>query len=240
MDVLRIDSLRYKKGRQTSAFILILILIPLISGCAVHSPMSELLMFSRKKYNGKIYKARYSQAIINYSYNSLPPSVIKRFIHREHPNYDLKNVDADNRSPSISTDPIFLSSHEETMAVSAAIGLNPGGDITFKLPYSNYATLALDFVGTQEILQHRLVNSPWIGQSIGVYHRYRYYGTDFDNGPTIGPIDKYWTNEVGVRSVTLVHGGGKTQIFFYLTVAAGYNIEFRSDLISFGFSLGLF
>jgi len=215
-------------------------LIPFTSGCAIHSPMSELLMFNRKKYNGKIYKARYSQAIINYSYNSLPPSVIKRFIHRKQPSYDLKNVDTDNRSPSISTDPIFLSSNEETMAVSVAIGLNPGGDITFKLPYSNYATLALDVIGTQEILQHRLVNSPWIGQSIGVYHRYRYYGAYFDGGPTIGPIDKYWTNEVGVRSVTLVHGGGKTQIFFYLTLAAGYNIAFRSDLISFGFSLGLF
>lgn len=190
--------------------VLLLILIPLLSGCAIHSPMSELLMFSRKKFNGKIYKARYSQALVNYSYNSLPPSAIKRFLHREHPNYDLKNVDADNRSPSISTDPIFLSSHEETVAASIALGLNPGGDITFKLPYSNYATFSLDFIGTQEILQHRLVNSPWIGQSIGVYHRYRYYGVLFNELP----VHDYWTNEVGVRSVTLVHGGGKTQVFF--------------------------
>ena len=115
-----------------------------------------------------------------------------------------------------------------------------------KLPSRNYATFSADFAGYQGILQHRLINSSKTGQSLGIFYGYRYYTVEFEgrssdySSLSDHPQKRFGSKEVGIRSVTFVHGDGKTQAFLYMTIAAGNNTTLRTELISLGVSLGVF
>jgi len=238
--------MQHKRGyRQFNrgVWIFLLSILLFVVGCATHAPMSEMLMFNRKKVGDKIYRARYSQTLISATYQYLPQNLDKRYIKVNYGH----NIDPPNTPYTLATNPIFLSRASDNFALSFALGLNPGVDATFRIVPKYYTTFSIDgYGGTQIIIQKRLFNKPTAGLSLGVFyksqhHAYYYNDVQTDCGFCPGPDLQFNTNEVGIRSVFLSHASQtKSQGFLYFVGSLGYDVNMQIIVFQIGCSLGLF
>jgi hypothetical protein len=234
--------MQHKNGcRQINRGIWIFLLSLLIfgGGCATHAPMSEMLMFNRKKVGDTVYRARYSQSLITASYQYLPKSLDARYL-KVH--YGQGIFAPTSTSLTLATNPIFLSKESDNFALSLALGLNPGADATFRIVPKYYTTVSIDVTGgPQIIVQKRLFNKPTSGLSFGVFYKSQYHGNYYYNTNSWTPDLNFHTNEVGIRSVFLSHASQtKSQGFLYFVGSLGYDVNMQIIVFQIGCSFGWF
>ena|SRR5690554_6338996 len=77
----------------------------LLSGCAIHNPMSEMLMFKTKKdfIDGREYSAKYSHAFISYTADLYNPEVVVDYANSKGSNESYTY----NTAKAITTHSIF-------------------------------------------------------------------------------------------------------------------------------------
>ena|GEM_PF-5917767 len=71
--------------RRYARIVSSLVLMFLLTGCAFHSPMSEFLMFNKKKVKGKVYRAKYSQSIVSLNYEITSTAAIRNMFIKIYP-----------------------------------------------------------------------------------------------------------------------------------------------------------
>ena len=219
-----------------------------LSGCAVHSPMSEMLMFQQKEgYNGKTYKSRYSHSIVSVTSNLHSPARINKYAEQQEPTRSDRRYNY-NTAPTILTNLIFMSEHSDRFAFSVGVGNNIGIDATAKvyedLFLSGAASLASSPQG-QIILQKRLLDGTPTGLSVGISYQRNSLYVPID-GAGCGfcfPSEDFGTNSVGIRTVGLLAPPsqyGKSAFFLHFTGSINYNMSIEMVYPKIGISLGIY
>lgn len=225
------------------------ILLPaLLAGCAVHSPMSEMVMFQEKEAEADrdLYLSRYSHSVASYRNWIYPQTSINRYLSRtESPG----EVDAYTylESHSFSTHAIFMSDRLEDVALSLAFGKGVGVDATARLFGDLYLTGGLSNPSNpvgQVVLQQRLLDGNPAGLSLGAaftrnFHKFAkieecYFCT--------GARSTY-SRALGLRAVfTLSYpeAEGRSRPFVYATGTWGYDFTFDAWYPQLGIAVGLY
>lgn len=232
---------------RTGATVIICLTVIFFSGCAVHSPMSEILMFQEKEAsNGKTYKARYSHSLAGITNNIYSESAVIKYAQKE--GMGSTDTEYNHQSlPAIMTNFIFMSDKIDRIAASIGVGGSLGADVTLRLYKDWYVSGVMvlpDSEAGQIILQKRIKNGPATGVSIGVtYQReYQYLGVKNVNCFCF-PSDDFYTRSVGFRTVALLSAPseyGKSGTFVHLTGSINYDITMETIFPKVGFSIGLY
>lgn len=221
-----------------------------LASCAIHQPMSEMVMFQEKKaLAGASYYAKYSHSLASVNTDQpLEPALIH--YTREH--YPEERELSYSNPLSLTTSLIFLNKKHEKLGISLAIGpliMGTGIDATYNVSGKYYLTAAggmargfSDFQ-CQFILQRRLLDgNPW-GLSVGavVRNRYRHIGITIDY---LGEEHiAFYTQSVGIRSVlTLspITAYGSPKLFLYGTGSINYDVTLNAFYPKIGVSLGIY
>ena len=220
----------------------------MLSGCATHAPMSEMLMFQQKEdYDGKIYQSRYSHSILSLTINLYSPEAVNIYAEKRDPTGNDTQYDY-RYATSLMTNAIFMSDQTKNFAVSLGFGNDIGIDATIKLFNKTYLSSAIDVLNDQQgqiIIQRRILDGTPTGLSLGVtYQRnYQYVAIDGVSCGFCFPSEEFFTNSVGFRTVGIVAPPsryGKSSFFLYVTGSVNYDLTIETVYPKIGFSLGFY
>lgn len=228
--------------------VLTFLLIALLAGCAVHSPMSEMVMFQQKEAgpDGDLYLSRYSHSLTSYRNWIYPQSSINRYLSRTE-RHDQGDAYTYLESHSFSTHAIFMSDRLDDVALSLAFGKGLGVDATTRLFGNTYLTGGLSNpaqpVG-QLVLQQRLLDGNPAGLSLGVaftrnFHKF----ARIDDCYFCTGARSTYSRAVGLRAVyTLSYpkDKGRSRPFLYATGTWGYDFTFDTWYPQLGVAVGLY
>ncbi len=240
-------------------YLLFLISFMVVSGCAMHAPMSEMVMFHEKESKEKgSYSARYSHAIGSFTLESYSESKLKAYASENKP------LDKGTYEPrpetGFSTHPIFMYEDTDRFAVSASVGNGIGGDITLKLPAKLYLTgsgggSGGNFQG-QFILQRRLADGNPAGFSLGTTVRQQVIGVPYEREEKCTSLycglivladeatpHYFQTTSVGIRGVLMLSGSAKygdSRGFIYLTASYNYDLDIETGYPKIGLAVGFY
>ena len=234
--------------RRTGVPLTIFFTAIFFSGCAVHSPMSEMLMFQEKKtFNGETYKARYSHSLAGITNNIYSESAVINYAQKE--GMGSTDTEYNHQSlPAIMTNFIFMSDKIDRISASIGVGGSLGADVTLRLYKDWYVSGVMvlpDSEAGQVILQKRIKNGPATGVSVGVtYQReYQYLGIENVDCGFCFPSDDFYTRSVGLRTVAVLAPPseyGESSVFVHLTGSVNYDITMETIFPKVGFSVGLY
>lgn len=220
----------------------------LLFGCAIHSPMSEMIMFHEKEDRyGRKYDSRYSHSVASVTTNLYSSKVINEYAEVNYPTGEDTQYDYASAA-TIMTSAIFMADGTNNFAVSLAIGNNFGLDATAKLFGRTYLTGALSIGPRSQgliVLQQRLKDGNPFGLSLGLIYQRNYQYVPID-GVSCGfcfPSEEFYTNSIGIRSVGLMappQGYGDSKFFLYMTGSINYDITMETFYPKIGFALGLY
>lgn len=228
--------------------ILLFNLIFILSGCAVHSPMSEMLMFQKKKgFDGRYYRARYSQTLISSTTNLYPKRPIEQYARKLHPESTGESYDY-SPAQTFTTNAILLSDKTDKFAVSLAMGNVLGIDATARIWGNLYFTGTIsgyEKAQGQLIVQERILDGNPVGLSVGATYL-RNYNMVYTGGSGCTfcyPSTDFYTHSIGIRSLIMLtpaspYGLGRP--FLYAT--GSYNYDITMDLFypRIGIALGFY
>jgi hypothetical protein len=233
-----------------------ILLLLLLSGCAVHNPMSEMVMFQKKvEDNGEVTYAGYGHAIAGYSADNYPQQGVNTYLKQRYESTNQFNV---AKPASLTTNAIFMNPSYPNVALSVALGPSFGVDMTVKVTHSLFATGSIGWndyapANAQFILQKRLLDGNPTGISIGAilvrnHVGYRVIEADPGEGASggggISPDNYIETTSVGVRGLLLLrHYPGyetKNRIFLYANAAYMYDTTMKLWYPKLGFSFGFY
>lgn len=225
-----------------------LVLISFISGCASHSPMSEMYMFKEKEAkDGRIYDAKYSHALASITADFYPQKKVEDFAKKQRElaeglYYDYQSI------PTFTTNSIFISESLKNVAFSLAVGNAIGFDSTIELDNSYYLTSTINISEKPQggfILQRRLLDGNPTGLSIGTrvdfkHQNIRIVGYDCS---LCFPAEEFYSTSIGMRLVltkTYITPYQTSRLFFYLTGSVNYDITMNLLYPRIGVSLGIY
>lgn len=234
-------------SHKAGATVIVFFTAIFFSGCAVHSPMSEMLMFQEKKANnGETYKARYSHSLAGVTNNIYSESSVIDYAKKE----GMGNADTEYNHqslPAIMTNFIFMSDKIDRIAASIGVGGSLGADVTLRLYKDWYVSGVMvlpDSKAGQIILQKRITNSTYTGLSVGITYQREYQYLGVENVDCFCfPSDDFYTRSAGIRTVLLLtapSGYGESGTFVHLTGSINYDITMETVFPKLGFSIGLY
>ncbi|SMO94685.1 hypothetical protein [Gracilimonas mengyeensis] len=221
-----------------------------LSSCAIHQPMSEMVMFQKKKpLAGAPYYASYSHALASANTDHFLEGVLIDYTRKHYPEEE-REIEYSNPL-SLTTNLIFLNKDHKEIGFSLAIGpllTGSGFDFTYNVFDHYYLTAAggygwEDGFQYQFIFQRRLLDGNPLGLAVGTVlrNRYRHMGIIVEY---MGEehID-FYTQSVGLRSVlTLspISVYGTPRLFLYGTGSFNYDITLNAFYPKIGVSLGIY
>jgi len=223
-------------------------LIITLYGCAVHSPMSEMLMFQKKKsLDGRYYRARYSQTLISSTSNLYPKKPIENYARRLSPETPGESYDY-STPQTFTTNAILISDKTDKFATSLAVGNVLGIDATARILGDLYITGTIsgyEKAQGQLIVQERILDGNPVGFSVGATYL-RNYNMVYAGGSDCVlcyPSTDFYSHSIGIRTLVMLtpaspYGIGRP--FLYAT--GSYNYDITMDLFypRIGLALGFY
>ncbi|MFB6274265.1 MAG: hypothetical protein ABEL51_15375 [Salinibacter sp.] len=226
----------------------LLLFCMLLGGCALHTPMSQTLMFHDEGRTHPAHRTSHGIGFVGTgtlsSTQFLRREAVRRFSVEEAIDTDIDPVNLDNRSFALYGS--FYSDHG--FALSATLGTAIGVDATWKLTNRNYLTIGGSPGGVQAILSHRTLNRPYLGVAVGAGYRYERKFFDVDNlleGETpsggLDPLDDVLpVHSAGGRLSVVLRPKPKTPGVVRGVLYAGYAPAFQRPVVTFGVTAGIF
>ncbi len=231
-------------------FIGVVAALLLLSGCASHAPMSEMVMFHERASGiEKSDNLRYAHAIASISYDHYDEQeILNKGLFSDE--YDIDGLIP---HPRYATHAIFLMPGGNS-SFSIAAGNLIGADFTFR-PFGEWVpglfltgsagTVLLNTGPTMElILQHRILSGRPVGWSFGVnLNRNVIRLDDPDAGTCISCYTAVTTESAGLRSVfaTSFRTGSQSDRRVFMHFIFKYNYDFEMALyypgVSFSFGV---
>ncbi|MFB6231258.1 MAG: hypothetical protein ABEL04_08885 [Salinibacter sp.] len=226
--------------------VLLLGLALLLGGCALHTPMSQTLMFHDDGATRPSHRTSHGIGFVGTgtlsSTRFLRREATRRFSMEEAIDTDIDPANLDNRSYALYGS--FYSDHG--FAFSVTLGTAVGADATWKLWKRNYLTIGGSPGGVQAFLSHRTINRPRLGVAVGAGYRYE---RKFFDVETLFEGDA--PSQVPTYEVLPVHSaGGRFSIVLRPkpeapgvirgVLYAGYAPVFRRPIVTFGVTTGIF
>lgn len=207
--------------------------------------MSEMLMFQEKETSdGRLYKARYSHALLSLTSDFYPKSKIEAAAQERNPNEPY------NYGPSgtLATHAIFLSDKNDKFAVSVALGNAVGVDATVRLIDNTYLTgvfTSLEHPQAQLIIQQRLVDGNPFGFSLGATVLRNYQVVAINEGDCIFcyPSTDFYTTSAGIRTVLTLSPKPPAKVgkpFLYMTGNINYDFTIQAFYPKVGIAIGFY
>lgn len=217
------------------------------SGCGMHAPMSELLMFQTKEstHGDSTYMAKYSHAIASFSTEQHIDAEIEAFAEE---NISANEEYEFNNGVALSTHFIFMGSKRpNNIAVSAALGAGSGIDLTGRIVGNTYLTGSIGMAHSSEIspqyqfiLQQRLFDGNPVGFSLGTVLRQNYRSLNVSNQTN---HQSFTSTSFGVRSVFTLSPRlhyGSSRPFAYATFSYNYDFKLETYYPKLGVSIGIY
>ncbi|PSQ81527.1 MAG: hypothetical protein BRD41_02310 [Bacteroidetes bacterium QS_1_63_11] len=226
--------------------VFVLIAGMLFGGCALHTPMSQTLMFHDDGSTQPSHRTSHGIGVVGTgtlsSTHFLRQEANRRFSVDEAIDNEIEPANVDNRSYALYGS--FYSDHG--FALSATLGTAIGVDATWKLWRRNYLTVEGSPGGAQAFLSHRALNRSHLGVAVGTGYRYERKFFDVENR-----FEGDAPSQVPTYEVLPVHSaGGRLSVVLRPKLAApgvirgilyaGYAPVFQRPVITFGITTGVF
>lgn len=226
--------------------VLLLGLTVFLGGCALHTPMSQTLMFHDDGTTLPSHRTSHGIGFVGTgslsSTQFLRREATRRFSVEEAVANDIDPANLDNRSYALYGG--FYSDHG--FALSATLGTAVGVDATWKLRKRNYLTLGGSPGGVQAFVSHRTVNRPHLGIAVGAGYRYERKFFDVEtlfegDAPSQVPTFKVLPlHSAGGRLSIVLRPGAEAPGVIRGVLYAGYASAFQHPVITFGVTTGIF
>ncbi len=238
-----------KKTRFDIILIFSILLSSVFASCAIHEPMSEMVMFQQKKsLSDSTYFSKYSHAIASYTKDLTPKkAVLDRLGH--YTEDDGEKHENGYMTPEVATTHfIFLHEKHKELGVSIAISsvlFGSGADFTHNIFGHYYLTGAVGFTPvpqTQLILQRRLLDGNPIGLSLGTVLSLNNRYVSTYNGSIIGGSEELITSSLGIRAVLMAAERadyGAARFFLHSSFAYNYDFALKVFYPKIGVSFGV-
>ena len=226
------------------------LLVFLFASCAIHQPMSEMVMFQQKKaLDDSSYYSKYSHSISSINTDLFLESEVVKYT-RDNNSSDKKN--GYGNPASFTTNLIFLSPKHKRIGYSFAVEpliYGSGIDATINIFGQYYFTTAVGMARDMRdpqylfILQRRLINGNPTGLSIGAVfrRRFRYDGVDVNYITSNNP--GFNTTSFGLRTVftySPITEYGSSRLFIHSTGSLNYDLTLNAFYPKLGISIGVF
>ncbi len=217
----------------------------LISGCAIHAPMSEMVMFKDKKVDGKEYESRMGWGLGSMTVDLTTDKLDSELC--EGQTGDCVSGD----EPSLNTHVLVLTEKLDRVALSVALGAPLGLDATVHVFEDYYMTGSVatisDEIQGQFIFQRRLLDGNPLGLSVGGHlSRLNWVAGAYGDNCTISCWSEHRnlnTMVAGIRSVftlTRISSYGSTRPFLYLTGSYNYDFKVGMTYPKVGVAIGFY
>jgi hypothetical protein len=238
-----------------------------LTGCAMHAPMSEMVMFHEKESPEGSYNARYSHALGSFTMHRYDPEAFETYVDNNLSAQGDTTLWPQSTEFGITSNAIFMFEQTDRVAVSLLAGLPFGADATLKLPadiylsgvgafdYNNFLNNLRGFQ-SQLILQRRLLDGNPVGASLGISWKNANLIVPYDAElesvsrgciacgiRVLGHYKVLQSQSLGIRGVFMISkptGHGQSRPFLYLT--GSYNYDFALDMTypKIGVSFGFY
>lgn len=225
---------------------MLLLVCALLGGCALHTPMSQTLMFHDDGHTHPSHRTSHGIGVVGTgtlsSTQFLRREATRRFSVEEAIDNEIDPVNLDNRSYALYGS--FYSDHG--FALSATLGTSVGVDATWKLWTRNYLTIGGSPGGVQAFLSHRTVNRPRLGVAVGAGYRYERKFFDVENlleddAPSQVPtFETLPVHSAGGRLSVVLRPEAEAPGVIRGVLYAGYAPAFRRPVVTFGVTTGIF
>lgn len=218
----------------------------LLSGCALHTPMSRTLTF-HDTMTEPSHRPSFGVGFVRMgtlTSNQFPRREARRRFGETnaYTDIDFHNLDRNGFG-------LYGSYYnEDKFAISATLGAAIGADATWKVSGRNYATLSASFGGIEAFWSHRVMNTTYLGVAAGMGYRLSRFPFDVTNrlpgeAPCVsGPApDEVLSVHSGGGRVSMILRPGKEYpgpILGHLYV--GYAPAYRRPVIPFSVVAGIF
>lgn len=218
----------------------------LLGGCALHTPMSQTLLFHDDGATHPSHRTSHGIGVVGTgtlsSTQFLRREADRRFSVDEAVANYIDPANVDNRSLALYGG--YYSDHG--FALSATLGTAIGLDATWKVRKRNYLTLGGSFGGVQAFLTHRVFNRQFLGVAVGAGYRYERKFFEVEN-----LLEGEAPSQIPTHEVIPVHSAGSrisvvlrpnTQLPGVIRGAlyAGYAPAFQRSVVTFGITTGIF
>ena len=237
--------------RKTSNYLIYLVLLSIFfTSCAIHQPMSEMVMFKEKKaHSDSTYSSKYSHSIGSFSTDNFLESAVLDYVGY-NPQTDRES--SYGNPASFTTNMIFLDERSNRFGASFALAptlIGSGIDATYNVIGHYYITGALgagdDSGGLQYqfILQRRLSDGNPLGLSIGAVFKRNLRFISIRTNYLGGDSNSFHSNSFGLRSVlTLapITEYGSSRLFIHATGSYNYDLTLKTFYPKVGISIGVY
>ena len=233
----------------TDLFFIVVLLLTvgmLLGGCAVHTPMSQTLMFHDQEATQPAHRTSHGIGFVGTgtltSTRFLRREATRRFSVAEAIDNEIDPANPDNRSYALYGS--FYSEHG--FPLSATLGTAVGIDATWKLWKRNYLTIGGSPGGAQAFLSHRTINRPHVGVAVGPAYRYERKFFDVENlfeGDAPSQIPTYEVlplHSAGGRFSIVLRPKPEAPGVIRGVLYAGYAPLYRRPVVTFGITTGIF
>lgn len=223
----------------------LLLLTFLLSGCALHVPMSQTLMFHDEGATRPAHSNGFGIGYVGTgrltSTDFLVEEADRRFYSEEATVNFIDPANLENRSFGL-----YGSFYSKSgTALSATLGKAVAGiDGTFKMWKRNYLTLSGSFFGgAQAFIQHRTFNSSLLGAAVGAGYRYGHQLFDVETlleneAPSMVPTyEVIPVHSAGGRAFVVLRPGAEAPGVLLGNLYVGYAPAFGQPIITFGVTM---
>lgn len=218
----------------------------LLGGCALHTPMSQTLLFHDDGATHPSHRTSHGIGVVGTgtlsSTQFLRREADRRFSDDEAAVNDIDPTNLDNRSLAFYGG--YYSDHG--FALSATLGTALGLDATWKIRTRNYLTVGGSPGGAHVFLSHRALNRPYLGAAIGAGYRYERKFFDVENlledeaSSQVPTYDVLPVHSAGARLSVVLRPRADAPGTVRGTLYAGYAPTFQRPVITFGVTAGIF
>jgi hypothetical protein len=222
----------------------------LLAGCATHVPMSQTVLFRDAQRTQPTHRTGFGVGFAGTGQVSatefLREEARERFLSPDAVATNFEPQNLGNRSFGL----YGAVYNDGTFGASLTVGGGAlGADVTAKLWRHNYLTASGSlYGGTQVLLQHRVLSSPFVGAAVGVGHRYGHRVFEAENlfegdAPSGGfgtNLSAFAVHSVGGTGTALVRLGRGESAGVLGTLYVGYAPDFQRPIVTFGVTLGVF
>ena len=231
----------------------VLILVGVVSGCAIHAPISETIMFHQRDSSriGLVVSGTRQYTSIE----ALRRAATREFKHEEALEFSLDNSgDMEKKAAGLALTAYF---DERDFAISTTVGIPLlGSDATVHLGREYYLTASASMAGgLRAILQRPIINTTFFDASAGIAYRSELFFFEAENThpsdtlyPHYGggqiftgfgfPDDAMTVGSFGIRSRIATYTPWNRNSDFGGAVYIGYSHTLRDPIINLSVSLG--